>query len=162
MKKGTRNDQLESLQKQVAEINNAIGCNKIKVELGEYNFFEVIYGDKKYVGGYYDAEKFLSFVIIGVELKATSNDELYREQELEYRKQDAERHAEDMGVDCILSEDDLELDVRLMLEEGLAQIHKCLVDFIDCYDFTDEDIQAYDSLMRQFGVYDESKTCRDM
>ena len=57
---------------------------------------------------------------------------------------------------------DLELDMRLMLEEGLAQIHECLVDFIDCYDFTDEDIQAYDSLMRQFGVYDESKTCRSM
>lgn len=110
MKKGTRkiikNDQLELLQKQVAEINNAIGCNKIKVELGEYNFFEVIYGDKKYVGGYYDAEKFLSFVIIGVELKATSNDELYREQEFEYRKQDAENHAEEMGVDGILTEED--------------------------------------------------------
>ena len=74
MGKPTKADNLEALQTQEKEINGIIGSNKVNVEYGEYNFFDIAYGDKKYIGEYYDVKKFLSFVKIGAELKASTND----------------------------------------------------------------------------------------
>ena len=47
----------------------------------------------------------------------------------------------------------------LPLKKGLKMINDNLVDFVLCYGFTDEDIEGYDSLMKEFGIKTES--CRN-
>lgn len=63
------------------------------------------------------------------------------------------------NVDYIINEEE---DEVLSLSDGLAQIHDGLIDFVDCYDFDDNDIEAYDSLMRLFNIYDEDVSCRNI
>lgn len=45
------------------------------------------------------------------------------------------------------------------LSEYMGEIDDALIDFVDCYDFNDEDIEAYDGLCKRFGCYTES--CRE-
>jgi len=55
---------------------------------------------------------------------------------------------------------DVENDENMSLEDGLKEINDALCNF-ENYDFSEEDIEGYDSLMRLFEVYDDTVSCKD-
>ena len=53
-------------------------------------------------------------------------------------------------TDCIHVCDE---NTNVSLEEGVILIDEALLDFVECYQFTKEDIDAYDELLKQLDLF---------